>query len=80
VIVVQLKLLRVFKPAGLTVFIFSLSLSLCSSSPLIWVFRVSFCTDEGTLPYRRFAQMSCREEAGVPFVVLGVLEPQIARH
>jgi hypothetical protein len=39
-------------------------------------FRVSFCTHEGTLPYRRLAQMSCREEIGVPFVVLGVLEPQ----
>jgi hypothetical protein len=24
--------------------------------------------------------MSCREEVGVSFVVLGVLEPQIARH
>jgi hypothetical protein len=47
---------------------------------LIWVFRVSFCTHEGTLPYRSCAQISCREEVGVSFVVLGVLEPQIARH
>jgi hypothetical protein len=38
-------------------------------------FRVSFCTHEGTLPYRTSAQMSCREEVGVSFVVLGVLEP-----
>jgi hypothetical protein len=56
------------------------SLSLCSSCPLIWVFRVSFCTHDGTLPYRSCSQMSCREEAGVSFVVLCVLEPQIARH
>jgi hypothetical protein len=34
---------------------------------LIWVFRVSFCTHEGTLPYRSLAQMSCREEVGVFF-------------
>jgi hypothetical protein len=27
-------------------------LSLCSSCPLIWVFRVSFCTYDGTLPFR----------------------------
>jgi hypothetical protein len=78
VIMVYLKLLRVFKPAGLTVCIFSLSFS--SSCPLIWVFRVSFCTHEGTLPFRSCAQMSCQEEVGVSFVVLGVLEPQIARH
>jgi hypothetical protein len=56
------------------------SLSLYSSCPLIWVFRVSFCTHEGTLPYRSSAQMSCREDVGVSFVALGVLEPQIARH
>jgi hypothetical protein len=56
------------------------SLSLCSSCPLIWVFRVSFCIHEGTLPYRNETQMSCRDEFGVPFVALGVLEPQIARH
>jgi hypothetical protein len=56
------------------------SLYLCSSCLLIWVFRVSFCTHDGTLPFRSFAQMSCREEVGVSFVVLGVLEPQIARH
>jgi hypothetical protein len=27
------------------------SLSFCSFCLLIWVFRVSFCTHEGTLPY-----------------------------
>jgi hypothetical protein len=46
VIVVQLKLLRGFKPAGLTVCIFFLSF--CSFCLLIWVFRVRFCTHEGT--------------------------------
>jgi hypothetical protein len=47
----------------------------------IWNFRVSFCTDEGTVPYRSSAQMSCRGEVvGVSFVALGILEPQIARH
>jgi hypothetical protein len=56
------------------------SLSFCSFCPLIWVFRVSFCTHEGTLPFRSSAQMSCREEVGVSIVVTGVLEPQIARH
>jgi hypothetical protein len=76
VILVQLKLLRGFKPVGLTVCTFSLSL--CSSCPLIRVFRVSFCTYDGTLPFRSCAEMSCREEVGVSFVVLGVLEPQIA--
>jgi hypothetical protein len=45
--------------------------SFCSFRLLIWVFRVSFCTHEGLLPYR---------SAGVSFVVLGVLEPQTAHH
>jgi hypothetical protein len=56
------------------------SLSLCLSCLLIWVFRVSFCTHDGTLPFRSCDQMSCREEVDVSFVVLGVLEPQIARN
>jgi hypothetical protein len=30
--------------------------SLCSSCLLIWVFRVSFCTHDGTLPFRSCAQ------------------------
>jgi hypothetical protein len=30
--------------------------------------------------YRSSAQMSCREDVGVSFVALGVLELQIARH
>jgi hypothetical protein len=78
VIMVQLKLLRVFKPAGLTVCIFfSLSVHFVCSSV---VFRGSFCTHEGTLPYRSSAQMSCRDKVGVSFLVLGVLEPQIACH
>jgi hypothetical protein len=47
---------------------------------LKWSFRVSFCTHEGTLPYRSLTQMPCREEIGVSFVVLGVLGAQIARH
>jgi hypothetical protein len=67
-----------FKPAGLTACIFFLSL--CSFCLLIWSFRVNFCTHEGTLPYRSLAQMSCREEVGVSFVVLGILEPQIECH
>jgi hypothetical protein len=71
VVMVQLKLLRVFKPAGLTVCIFSLSV--CPFCLLICVFRGSFCTHEGTLPYRSSAQMSCQEETGV-FFELGVLE------
>jgi hypothetical protein len=49
-----------------------LSLSFCSFCLLIFSFRVSFCTHEGKLPYRSAAQMSCREEFGVSFVVLGV--------
>jgi hypothetical protein len=52
-------------------------LSNCSFHLLIWSFRVSFCIHEGTLPYRSVAQMSCRKEVRVSFVVLGVLEPQI---
>jgi hypothetical protein len=55
-------------------------LSFCSFCLLIWVFRVSFCTHEGLVPYRSSAQMSCREEAGVSSAALGILEPQIARH
>jgi hypothetical protein len=66
--------------AGWSDSLYFFSLSFCSSCPLIWVFRVSFCTHEVTLPYRSCAQMSCREEVGVSFVVLGVLEPQAARH
>jgi hypothetical protein len=66
-------------PAGLTVFMFFF-LSFCSFRLLIWSFRLSFCTHEGIVPYRSSAQMSCREEVGVSFVALGILEPQIARH
>jgi hypothetical protein len=40
----------------------------------------SCCTHEGTVPYRSSAQMSCREEVGVSFVALEILEPQTARH
>jgi hypothetical protein len=58
-------------------YFFSLSVHFCL---LIWSFHVSFCPHEGTVPYRSFAQMSCREEVGISFVVLGVLVPQIARH
>jgi hypothetical protein len=47
VIMVLLMLLRVFKPANLTVYIYFLSF--CSFCLLIWE---SFCTFEGTLPYR----------------------------
>jgi hypothetical protein len=47
------------------------SLSFCSFCLLIWNFRVSFCTHDGTLPYRSVAQMSCREEVGVSFLALG---------
>jgi hypothetical protein len=39
-------------------------------------FLVSFCTQEGKLPYRRSAQMPCRKEVGFSFVALGILEPQ----
>jgi hypothetical protein len=55
-------------------------LSFCSFFLLIWSFRVSFCTHEDILPYRSSAQMSCREEVGVSFAALGILETQIARH
>jgi hypothetical protein len=57
-----------------------LFLSFCSFCLLIWIFRLGFCTHEGIWPYRSLAQMSCRKEVGVSFVVLGVWEPQIARH
>jgi hypothetical protein len=77
-IMVLLKLLRGFKPAGLTVCIFFLSF--CSLCLLILGFRVSFCIHEGTWPYRSLAQMPCLVEVGVSFVVLGILELQIARH
>jgi hypothetical protein len=43
-------------------------------------FRVTFYTHKGTVPYRRLAQTSSREEVGVSFVALGILEPQTARH
>jgi hypothetical protein len=52
----------------------------CSFRLLIYNFRVSFCTHEGIAPYRSSAQMPCREEVGVSFVALGILEPQTARH
>jgi hypothetical protein len=55
-------------------------LFLCSFHLLIWNFRVSFCTYEGTVPHRSSAQMSCRGEVGVSFVALGILEPQTAHH
>jgi hypothetical protein len=55
-------------------------LSFCSFCLLIWSFRLSFFTHEETVPYRSSAQMSCREEVGVSFDALGILEPQIARH
>jgi hypothetical protein len=45
---------RGFKPVGLTVYIF-LSL-FCLLCLLIWSFRVSFCTHEGTSPNRCLAQ------------------------
>jgi hypothetical protein len=44
------------------------------------IFRVSFCTQKGKLAYRSSNQMFCREEVGVFFVALGILEPQTARH
>jgi hypothetical protein len=59
-----------FKPAGLTVFIF---LFLYSFHLLIWNFRVSCCSYEGTAPYRSSAQITFREKAGVSFVALGIL-------
>jgi hypothetical protein len=36
--------------AGWSDCMYFFSLSLCSSFPLIWIFRVSFCTQDGTLP------------------------------
>jgi hypothetical protein len=41
----------------------------CLFCLLIWSSSVSFCTHEGTLPYRSSAQMTRREEVGVSFVV-----------
>jgi hypothetical protein len=55
-------------------------LSFYSFCLLNWSFRVRFYTHEVTLPYRSCAQMFCREEVGVSFVVHDVLEPQTARH
>jgi hypothetical protein len=52
-----------FKPVGLTVCIYFFP-SFCSFCLLIWCFRVSFCTHEGSLPYRSLAQMSCWGEVG----------------
>jgi hypothetical protein len=68
---------RFFNPASLTVCIFSLSLFFLFAH---LDFRVRFCIYEGTVPYRSSAQMSCREDAGVSFVALGILEVQTARH
>jgi hypothetical protein len=65
VVMVLLKLLRFFKPAGLTEYIF---LFLCSFHLLIWNYRVSFYTYEGAVSSRSSAQVSCREEVGVSFV------------
>jgi hypothetical protein len=52
----------------------------CSFCLLIWNFRVSFWIHEGALPYRSSAQMSCREEVGVSYFALEILEPQTACH
>jgi hypothetical protein len=49
-IMLLLKLLRDFKPVGLTVSIFFLFF--CSFCLFIWNFRVSFFTHEDTLPHR----------------------------
>jgi hypothetical protein len=77
VVMVSLELLRLFKPAGLSVFFSS---PICSFQLLIWNFRVLFCSHEGTVLYRSSAHLSCRKEAGVSFVALGLLEPQLARY
>jgi hypothetical protein len=77
VVMVQLKLFRVFKPAGLTVCIFSLSLFLSFAN---LEFLVTFCTYEGKVPYRSSPQISYRWEVGICFVALDILESQIARH
>jgi hypothetical protein len=69
--------LLVFKPADLTVRIFSLSLFVSFGHVEL---PGKFFTYEGAAPYQSSAQMSCREEAGVSFVALGILEPQPARH
>jgi hypothetical protein len=52
-------------------------LFLCLFPLLIWDFRVCYCTYEGTVPYR-----SCNVGRILAsfFVVLGILEPQTARH
>jgi hypothetical protein len=63
----------VFKPAGLTVCIFPRFLFILFAH---LGFPWKFCTHEGTLPYRSLAQVSCRDEVGVSFVVLGILEPK----
>jgi hypothetical protein len=47
---------------------------------LIWKFRVSFCTDEGTVPFQSSVHMPRHGEVGPSFVALGPLEPQTARH
>jgi hypothetical protein len=41
-------------------------------------FSCRYCTHEGTVPYRSSARTSCREDVGVSFVALGILEPQVA--
>jgi hypothetical protein len=56
-IMFYVKLLRIFKPAGLNV---RISLFLCFIQLLIWNFQVRFCTHGGAVPYRSSAQMSCR--------------------
>jgi hypothetical protein len=47
-------------------------LSFRSFSLLIWSFRVSFCTHEGTVPHRSSAQISFYEEIGLFVVALGI--------
>jgi hypothetical protein len=74
-IMVLLKLLPFFKPAGLTACIISASLFIAHLE-----FPSNFCTYEGTMPYKSSAQISRQEEVGVSFVALGILEPQTARH
>jgi hypothetical protein len=71
--------LLVFKPADLTVCSFVSSLFLIRFGCSFGIFAFVFCSHEGTMPCRSSAHMPGRKESCVSFVLLDVLEPQIAR-
>jgi hypothetical protein len=53
---------------------------LCSFQLLVWNLKESFCSCNGTVPYRSSAQMLCREESVVSVVALSILVVQTELH